>query len=91
MTVKFEDGKVILVNMPKKKTFEKMFQLNDDDISEEMALDALTDVIAEILSNNKNREIINKDFVSENYTFEDMQLFLQDYMDFTNTLQKDPN
>ena len=58
-TTTLKDGKVVIVNMPKKSTFEKMQEISDMDEEEvdgKEVYKTMLSLMAEILSNNKNGE-----------------------------------
>ena len=58
---KLKDGKTLVVEMPKKRTFEKMQIINDIDTDEAKSgevYDEMLELLAEILSNNRGKEVV---------------------------------
>lgn len=93
-TTKLKDGQKLIVNMPKKSTFEKMGHLQsmeEDEATNEEAFHTIASLMAEVLNNNKNGVKISTEYVIENYDIEEMAEYLKAYMEFASTLQKDPN
>lgn len=94
-TAKLKDGKVLVVNMPEKRVFEKMQtiqEFEEDEVKSGAAYEAMLELVAEILSNNKNRERITAQYLSEEkYDIEELVEFIQDYAGFVNQLKKNPN
>lgn len=96
INVTLPDGTLLLVRMPQKrvwekfKTFQNMDQ-EDTDVSE--FFDTLDNIIAEILSENKQGKKITKEYVAtcEELDFEAKMAFLEEYMDFVSSTEKDPN
>ncbi len=91
---KLYDGTTLIVEMPKKRTFEKMQEVaetNKDDNSIE-AYNKLLELMAEILSNNRNKKKITVEYLEEaGYTIEDIVAYISNYTDFVNSIAKNPN
>lgn len=91
---KLYDGTTLIVEMPKKRTFEKMQEVaetNKDDNSIE-AYNKLLELMAEILSNNRNKKKITVEYLEKaGYTIEDIVTYISNYTDFVNSISKDPN
>lgn len=94
-TTELKDGKTLVVNMPEKRVFERMQTIQDfeeDEIKSGAAYEAMLELVAEILSNNKNRERITAEYLeNEDYNIEELVEFIQDYAGFVNQLKKNPN
>lgn len=88
-----ENGKKLIVKMPKKKTFEKINAIGDtDNMSMDDAFDTMGGIVSEILSNNMSGERVSTEYVTENYDIEEMYAFIDNFMDFVNGKAKtDPN
>lgn len=95
LTTTLLDGTVLVVNMPKKSTFEKMNELSN--IDEESARDTevynnILELMAEILSNNKNGKKIEAGYLEkQGYDIELIISFLNEYSDFVKSIRNDPN
>ena len=94
-TTTLKDGKVVIVNMPKKSTFEKMQEISDLDEEEadgKEVYKTMLSLMAEILSNNKNGERITAEYLeSEEYDIEEIVAYINDYGDFVNSIKNNPN
>ena len=94
-TTTLKDGKVVIVNMPKKSTFEKMQEISDldeEEIDGKEVYKTMLSLMAEILSNNKNWERITAEYLeSEEYDIEEIVAYINDYGDFVNSIKNNPN
>ena len=94
-TTTLKDGKVVIVNMPKKSTFEKMQEISERDEEEvdgKEVYKTMLSLMAEILSNNKNGERITAEYLeSEEYDIEEIVAYINDYGDFVNSIKNNPN
>lgn len=93
-TTKLKDGTTLVVNMPKKRTFEKMTELqemDENEVTNEIAFQSIAGLMAEILSNNKNGQQITADYVADQYDIEEMLGYIKDYMIFVDSLKANPN
>lgn len=93
-TTKLQDGTTLVVEMPKKKTFEKMQEVSetDKDDSNIDAYNKLLELMAEILSNNRNKKKITAEYLEEEgYTIEDIVTYIDNYTEFVNTITRNPN
>ena len=90
-----KDGKVVIVNMPKKSTFEKMQEISDldeEEVDGKEVYKTMLSLMAEILSNNKNGERITAEYLeSEEYDIEEIVAYINDYGDFVNSIKNNPN
>ncbi len=91
--VTFKDGKSILVLTPKKKTIDELSKIqtnlsNADNIAE---LDETYLTIAKILSNNKTKTAITKEYVEKMLDIEDIIIFFNAYVDFVTELANQKN
>lgn len=94
-TTTLKDGKVVIVNMPKKSTFEKMqeiSELDEEEVDGKEVYKTMLSLMAEILSNNKNGERITAEYLeSEEYDIEEIVVYINDYGDFVNSIKNNPN
>lgn len=94
-TTTLKDGKVVIVNMPKKSTFEKMqeiSELDEEEVDGKEVYKTMLSLMAEILSNNKNGERITAEYLeSEEYDIEEIVAYINDYGDFVNSIKNNPN
>ena len=87
LTVTFADEKetTILVTMPTKGLLRELTNLNtaltatEDDLG---TLDELYIMCAKVMSRNKGGVVITKEFLEEIFDFEDILIFLKEYMSF---------
>jgi hypothetical protein len=94
--VELKDGRKLQVKMPKKSTFSKVSTLqgfsNNPDASVDDVIDTLSALIAECLSNNLNGDTVKASEIAEDYDIEEMQQFLNMYMDqFVAGIQNEKN
>lgn len=92
---KLKDGKTLVVEMPKKRTFEKMQIINDIDTDEAKSgevYDEMLGLLAEILSNNRGKDVITAEYLEqEEYDIEEIIAYINDYADFVNSIKNNPN
>lgn len=99
-----EYERTICVGMPKKRTFSKLIDMQDiiDRLEEAQTkaekneanreiIDGLYDLVAEILSNNKNGEKITAEWTEDQFSVKELREFLQQYIKFTNGEATNPN
>ena len=89
-----EEGKLLIVKMPKKSTFEKITAITGADIdgmSAGDAFDTMAAIMAEVLSNNLTCERIQADYIAENYDIEEITEFIDVYMAFVNGAKANPS
>ena len=95
LTTTLLDGTTLVINMPKKSTFEKMQEFNEieeENTSDTEVYNDLLALIAEILSNNKGGQEITAEYLEEQgYDIELMVGFLAEYSDFVNSIKNNPN
>lgn len=91
--VTLKDGRKLVVKMPMKKTFEKVSALQemDDETNIDDALDTISGLCAEILSHNMTGEKVTTEYMTENYDLEEMQIFIEEYYNFTAGVKNNPN
>lgn len=91
--VTLKDGRKLVVKMPMKKTFEKVSALQemDDETNIDDALDTIGGLCAEILSHNMTGEKVTTEYMTENYDLEEMQIFIEEYYNFTAGVKNNPN
>lgn len=91
---KLKDGTILLVNMPMKKTFEKITKIDElqEDDNATLVYDAMLELMAEILSNNKQKKNITTEYLeNENYNLEEIIAYIGDYARFVETIKNNPN
>ena len=91
---KLKDGTVLLINMPMKKTFDKITKIEElqEDDNASMVYDTMLDLMSEILSNNKQKKRITKEYLEkENYDLEEIIAYIGDYTRFVETINHNPN
>ncbi len=89
-----KEGEKLTVKMPVKATFHKLAavqNLDTSQISLDDAMDTMAEVVAETMSNNLQRRKISPRIISKNYDFEEMSIFITEYMNFVQGVSKDPN
>ena len=91
--VTLKDGRKLVVKMPMKKTFEKVSALQEmnDDTTIHDALDTIGGLCAENLSHNMTGEKVTGEFMTDNYDLEEMQIFIEEYYNFTAGVKNNPN
>lgn len=91
--VTLKDGRKLVVKMPMKKTFEKVSALQemDDETNIDDALDTIGGLCAEILSHNMTGEKVTTEYMTDNYDLEEMQIFIEEYYNFTAGVKNNPN
>ena len=91
-TTTLNDGTTLIVNMPEKRVFERMQSITDVEEDEDVRYNDLLTLLAEILSNNKERKKITAEYLAEeNYDIEEAVAYLKDYGEFVNSLKNNPN
>lgn len=91
---KLKDGTILLVNMPMKKTFEKITKIEElqEDDDAILVYDTMLDLMAEILSNNKQKRQITTEYLEkEKYDIEEITAYIGDYAKFVETIKNNPN
>lgn len=94
LTVTLKDDRKILVKMPMKRTFEKMAATSNIEIKDmqiDDAVDILGELVAEVLSHNIKNEKVTTEYITENYDTEEMETFIEGYMEFVSGVKSDPN
>lgn len=87
-------GELLTVKMPVKSTFHKLSAVQNMDIdsmSLDDAMDTMSEIVAETLSNNLQRKKISAKTIANNYDFEEMTIFIDKYMEFVQGAAEDPN
>lgn len=87
-------GELLTVKMPVKSTFHKLSavqNMDTDNMSLDDAMDTMSEIVAETLSNNLQRKKISAKMIANNYDFEEMTIFIDKYMEFVQGAAKDPN
>lgn len=91
--VKLRDGKMIILTMPQKKTFEKMANMEDGAAQSggEIAVNEMYEVATEILNNNLQKRRFTVDEVGELFDIEDLTTLYKGYSEFASGVKNDPN
>lgn len=93
--ITLKDGKGLVVNMPKKSTFEEMQkigELNESELEDKDVYETLLGLMAEILSNNKNKEKVTVSYLEKSdYDVEEIIEFINAYSEFVNSIKANPN
>lgn len=98
LTVVLPDEKntTLFVNMPSKSLFEELDSLKDnfsniDNESADSALGELYDLVARVMSRNKNGIKVTSEDLEKCLDFEDIILFFQSYLAFVNNIKASKN
>ena len=98
LTITFTDEHktTIMVGTPTKTLLRELINLTtkiDNTETEDSfgTLDALYDVCAKVMSRNKAGVKITKEFLEDNFDFEDILLFLNKYMSFISEITRQKN
>lgn len=96
INVTLPDGTLLIVSMPQKRVWEKFrdFQSMDEENTDvTVFFDSLDNILAEILSENKQGKKITKEYIAETeeLDFEAKMAFLDEYMEFVTDAKQDPN
>lgn len=85
MTVKIDEETTLYITSPRKKDLENMFATNSmlagGEISNE-DVNLIYEMVADLLSNNKNKTEITADYISDIFGLDDIMVFLEEYMKF---------
>ena len=90
-TTRLRDGRVLAVNMPKKRVLEMIIGTGESEENETEFDKQVFELMAEVLSNNKNGKRITAEEVKNNFDLEDIVEYLKGYVDFVSTLNVNPN
>lgn len=74
------------VESPKLKTYKKFQELDEKE-----SISGITEIIAAILSKNREHKVITPEFVEENFDTDDMLDFFEDFSAFLEEKRKSPN
>ena len=85
MTVKLDEDTILYVGTPRKRDLDNMLAsksvLSSEDMSQE-DINLAYDMVADLLSNNKNKKKITGEYISDIFGLEDIVIFLEEYMKF---------
>lgn len=90
-TTTLRNSQTLVVNMPKKGVLEKIMSMGESEEDEADFSKEVFELMAEVLSNNKDGQRITTEEVEENFDLEDIVEYLKKYVDFVSTLNTDPN
>ena len=80
--IKMINGEIINIKKPSEKLLRKLFKLQN--ISEnEQAIDAMYEILVEVLNNNVNKKVFNKDEILDSIDVGTASLVIQDYLEQT--------
>lgn len=95
VTLPDEKETVLLITSPTKAIMRTLVNLqstmNDDEIEDETATDALYEACAVIMSRNKAGHEITADYLGKIFDVEDLYLFINDYTDFISGMTNSKN
>lgn len=89
--VKLLDGTVLHLLMPKKRTFEKMAQLEETEVEGVEGINELYNITAEILSNNLQKKKYSGDKVGDMLDIDEVKMLYSEYLEFVSGIKNDPN
>lgn len=92
MKITMPDGTELLVGTPTKKIFEEFIgikELFDGDSTE--SLDTIYDVTAKVLSHNKAKMQISKEYLENTLDIDDLIVFYTSYLDYVSELANQKN
>lgn len=85
VTLPDEKKTTLLIGTPTKAVMDEFIALQsnvDNADSQAEIMDDLYDICAKIMSRNRTKRPISKDFVAENMDFEDVLVFIKAYTEF---------
>jgi len=86
-----QKGRTILVQMPTKKVFEKLTEINNVSVpGDDVDMDGVYGIIHTVLANNKGKVRIEREAV-EDLDLEECMEIITAYMEFIDSLKLDPN
>ena len=93
VTLNDDKGTVILVQSPTKKVMDCLINMDRADYEENSTeqINELYSVCAEVMSRNMAKVKITKEFLEEIFDIEDIQTFLNAYMEFVNSQTQGKN
>lgn len=89
LKITFEDGKSLTLRTPKLKLLKRAGNIKKDDGAE--AINEMIEVVAAILSNNKENRTITTDFVENEFDTSELISFLTHYFKWIGKVRQDPN
>jgi len=87
--INLENNEIIDINPPKIKVLKKIMTLTK--VTDETAIDEISNAILLILNSNKQGKKFNQDYIDENFTIQNMQEFLKQYFKWVSSIQNNPN
>lgn len=94
LTVKLadEDQTTLLITTPTKKTLEEFINIRDlvNDGNADV-MDEFYEITAKIMSHNLNKKQITKEYIENNFDFEDIIIFIQAYTEFIREITNQKN
>lgn len=93
LTLPDEDETVLLITTPTKTTLEEFIAIKDNMTAEEdeKALDAMYDIVAKIMSHNRNKIQVTPKMLEACMDFEDLILFVNSYTEFIREVTNQKN
>ena len=91
--VTLTDGTVLLVGTPTKAIFGKLIAMENDlaNLTNEDSIEALYDVCALVLSNNKTGKVITKEYLENSFDMEDVFVLFRGYIEFVGEIRNQKN
>lgn len=87
--ITFNEGKTLTLRPPKLKVMRKAASIKKDDNAE--AVSEMIEVVAIILSNNKENRTITTDFVENEFDTSELVSFLTNYFEWVASIKQNPN
>ncbi len=83
-----KNGKTYLVAMPKKDTFEALYEIKQVDAEDRDAVESIYETVAQIVSNNKQGYKVTTEDLKD-YDFDEIKQYLEAYTDFVKGLPEE--
>lgn len=88
--INFNDGKSLTLNPPKLNVLRKALNIKDLGETEE-GIDELINIVALILSNNREKKKVTSEFVEENFDIGELILFMGNFVKWVSGIKQNPN
>lgn len=86
------DGTKLQLRTPSKRIYEDLKKISTDADSNLMDQAAeVYNISAKILSNNLENKVVTGEYVSDNFDIQDLAIFLESYLDYTQEVINNPN
>jgi len=95
LTIKLIDENTVFVRMPTKQVFDSLNELRESitllTVNDMEAVEHIYDLMAVILSNNRNGKEITSEYIGKILDIEDITILFNNYMNFVNGITDSPN